>query len=207
MIKMEKELIAIKDIKMADYNPRVMSDDESNLLENSINQFGLIDPIIINNKSNVIIGGHQRFKILKRKYDLEYKLNKLVIGDIAWIYDSNDIKKLSDVDEKALNIALNKISGDWDNKSLNELLEELEESNYNLELTGFDDIELNNEGYNLNKFDIDDEENQINENNKIENENEKELFKLLIETSNEKEQEKLYNLLVKEGYDCRLLIL
>ena len=60
---------------------------------------------------------------------------------------------------------------------------------------------------NLNKFDIDDEENQINENNKIENENEKELFKLLIETSNEKEQEKLYNLLVKEGYDCRLLIL
>ena len=74
-------------------------------------------------------------------------------------------------------------------------------------MTGFDDIELNNEGYNLNKFDIDDEENQINENNKIENENEKELFKLLIETSNEKEQEKLYNLLVKEGYDCRLLIL
>ena len=51
---MEIEEISIKDIKMADYNPRVMSTNELQKLENSINQLGLVDPIIINLDNNTL---------------------------------------------------------------------------------------------------------------------------------------------------------
>ena len=62
--------ISIKDIKPASYNPRKISDDNKESLKNSIEEFGLVDPIIINLKTNNIIGGHQRFNYLYNK-DIE----------------------------------------------------------------------------------------------------------------------------------------
>ena len=62
----------IKDLNPASYNPRKdlqPGDAEFEHIKNSIEKFGYIDPIIIN-KNGTIIGGHQRYKVLK---ELDYK--------------------------------------------------------------------------------------------------------------------------------------
>lgn len=138
---MKIEKINIKNIKMADYNPRLITTDELEKLENSINKFGLVDPIIINLKNNTIIGGHQRFKILKKQYE-EKDLYLINLGDIGWVFDGIDIKIDDENTEKALNIALNNINGDWDTTKLNEILEDLTLSDFDVNLTGFDETEL-----------------------------------------------------------------
>ena len=115
----------INDLKYAEYNPRkklTPDDREYQKIKRSIEEFGYVDPIIIN-KDNTIIGGHQRVTVLK---DLGYEeINVIQI----------DIDKTK---EKALNIALNKITGSWDYALLGDLLLELDAENYDLEITGFD---------------------------------------------------------------------
>lgn len=115
----------INDLKYANYNPRKKlkpEDKEYQKIKKSIEEFGYVDPIIIN-KDNTIIGGHQRLTVLK---DLGYEE-----VDVIQI----DIDKTK---EKALNIALNKITGEWDYAMLGDLLLDLDEQNYDLEITGFD---------------------------------------------------------------------
>lgn len=65
---MELEKIKLTDIIPADYNPRRMGQSEYTKLSNSIKEFGVVDPIIINLKNNHIIGGHQRFEVLLDKF-------------------------------------------------------------------------------------------------------------------------------------------
>lgn len=60
--------INISDIKESTYNPRTINDREYNKLSNSISEFGVISPIIINLRNNHIIGGHQRYNVLFDKY-------------------------------------------------------------------------------------------------------------------------------------------
>ena len=103
-------------------------DDEYERLKQSIQAFGYVDPIIINSDGTVI-GGHQRLNVLK---DLGYKEADVAVVDL----DKNE--------EKALNIALNKISGEWDEDKLTEILSELSEEAFPIELTGFSDDELQN---------------------------------------------------------------
>lgn len=120
----------IDEIKPANYNPRLdlqAGDKEYEKIKRSITEFGLVEPIVWNEKSGNIVGGHQRYKVLK---DLGYE-------DI-----SVSVVNLNDNEEKALNIALNKISGDWDNAKLKDLLEELDVGDFDIELTGFDFDEL-----------------------------------------------------------------
>lgn len=122
---MEFRKIKITDLKYATYNPRKdlkPGDKEFEKIKNSIFEFGYVDPIILNSDMT-IIGGHQRAKVLK---ELGYTEINCVVVDV-------DKKK-----EKALNIALNKISGDWEYESLAKLLDELKEEDYNIELSGFD---------------------------------------------------------------------
>lgn len=144
MVNIEK--IKITDIIPADYNPRIISDEELLKLRNSIDEFGLVDPIIINLKNNKIIGGHQRFDVLINQYmvdnDFYAELNLLKFGDIGWVFTDTDLKIESEEHEKALNLALNKISGDWDTDKLQIILEEIKLSPIDIILTGFDDIEL-----------------------------------------------------------------
>ena len=143
---MEIEKIKITDIIPAEYNPRQISDEELTKLTNSINEFGLVDPIIINLKNNKIIGGHQRYDVLINQYILDNnfyaELNLLRFGDIGWIFTDTDLKIESEEHEKALNLALNKISGEWDSVKLNDLLNELDMSDFDIELTGFDELEV-----------------------------------------------------------------
>ena len=116
----------IDDLKPASYNPRKdlkPGDKEYEKLKRSITQFGYVEPVIWNERTGTVVGGHQRLKVLK---DLGYEEIDCVIVD------------LSLEQEKALNVALNKISGEWDNNLLGELLKELELTGYDITLTGFD---------------------------------------------------------------------
>lgn len=163
MVDIEK--IKITDIVPADYNPRSISDEELTKLSNSIDEFGLVDPIIINLKNNKIIGGHQRYDVLVNQYildnDFYAELNLLKFGDIGWVFTDTDLKIESEEHEKALNLALNKISGEWDSDKLSTLLDELKLKEFDIELTGFDDLEASfycdNDDLDFNPFNYDDD--------------------------------------------------
>lgn len=120
----------IEELIPANYNPRKdlqPNDTEYIKIKRSIETFGYVDPIIVNERTGVIVGGHQRLKVLK---DLGYDEVDVSVVD------------LSEENEKALNVALNKISGDWDNFKLKELLEELDTGTIDVTLTGFDEEEI-----------------------------------------------------------------
>lgn len=120
------ETIPIKELKAAKYNPRKITDRESRKLKESIKEYGLVQNIIIN-KDNTIIGGHQRVQACAELGILEVPCVRL---------------NLDDDKERALNIAMNKIGGDFDNSALTELLKELNESKTPL-VTGYDKEEMN----------------------------------------------------------------
>ena len=126
---MEIKELPLKELKPAAYNPRKKlkkGDKEYEKIKQSLLKFGYVDPIIVNDDLTVI-GGHQRLTVLK---DLDYETAKCVIVD------------LPKEDEKALNIALNKITGQWDEALLADLLLDLQESDFNLDLTGFEPPEI-----------------------------------------------------------------
>ena len=130
----------INELLPADYNPRkelTPDDREYQKIKTSIETFGYVDPIIIN-KDKTIIGGHQRLNVLR---DLGYT-------DIDVI--EIDIDKTK---EKALNVALNKISGEWDIDKLGLLLNELKTDNFDLDITGFDADELDGILFNVDELD------------------------------------------------------
>jgi DNA modification methylase len=116
----------IEDLKPADYNPRKdlkPGDKEYEKLKRSLKEFGYVEPVIWNETTGRVVGGHQRLKVLK---DLGYTEIDCVIVN------------LTEEKEKALNIALNKISGEWDNNLLADLLKELDKDGFDVTLTGFD---------------------------------------------------------------------
>lgn len=126
---MEIETRRLADLKPADYNPRKElkpSDLEFKNIERSLKEFGYVDPIIIN-KDGTIIGGHQRASVLK---SLGYTEADCIVVD------------LSKQDEKALNIALNKIGGQWDMSLLRDALQDLTLSPVDVNATGYSDDEL-----------------------------------------------------------------
>ena len=125
---MEIHKVPINTLTSPDWNPRQITEEELTKLETSLKEFGYIEPIIVNDVNNHIIGGNQRCKALKTLGYEEVDVVYVHIEDLA--------------KEKACNVALNKISGDWDNDKLRVVLEEIELSPIDVSLTGFDDIEL-----------------------------------------------------------------
>lgn len=113
----------------ATYNPRKdlkPGDKEYEKIKNSINEFGYVEPIIVN-KDMTIIGGHQRLKVLKH---LGYTEVDCVVVEV-------DKTK-----EKALNVALNKVTGSWNEALLAELIKDLQEVDFDVSLTGFEPPEI-----------------------------------------------------------------
>lgn len=122
--------IPIEKIKPAKYNPRKdlkPGDKEYEKLKKSLNEFDIVEPLIWNKRTGNLVGGHQRLKILKERGDKEVQVS---------VVDLDDDK------EKALNLALNKISGEWDLPTLKDLLEELDTGAFDIEITGFDSKEI-----------------------------------------------------------------
>jgi DNA modification methylase len=128
---MNIEKIHTGKLNAAKYNPRKdlkPGDIEYEKLKQSIQTFGYVEPVLWNKRTGNIIGGHQRFKVL---VELGYTEIDCVVLDMNL------------TDEKALNIALNKVSGDWDKDKLMLLIADLQGSDFDVSLTGFDFIELN----------------------------------------------------------------
>lgn len=128
---MKIKRIAIRAIKPAKYNPRVdlqPGDPEYEKIKRSIKEFGFVEPLVWNEHNGVLIGGHQRLKVL------------VELG-----HDDVDVSVVNIKDplrEKALNVALNKISGDWDEEKLDVLFRELSDKGFDVLLTGFSDEEI-----------------------------------------------------------------
>lgn len=144
MVDIDIEKIDIHSLVPADYNPRKISDKDYKNLKNSIDEFGIVDPIIINLKDNTIIGGHQRFDVLFYENESS-EMNLIRLGDIGWVFPDTNLKIIDKNHEKALNLALNRVHGEWDEDLLNNVLIELEELNLD-HLTGFD-LELDDISY------------------------------------------------------------
>ena len=148
MSNIEITTIKITDIVPARYNPRQITNEEYNKLSHSINQYGLVDPIIINLNNNHIIGGHQRYDILMESYiagDKDYETLTLIKnGDIGWVFPDEKLKVKDLNHEKSLNIMLNKVQGGWDLDKLQDLFNHLSIEGIDLSLTGFDKEEIKN---------------------------------------------------------------
>lgn len=95
--------VKIKELISADYNPRKWEEKDIEDLKQSIQTFGIVDPIIANSaegRKNIVIGGHFRLKIA----------GMLGYEDVPVVYvNLPDIEK-----EKELNLRLNKNLGKWD---------------------------------------------------------------------------------------------
>lgn len=129
----EIKKIKLSDYKQGDYNPRHIDPQNRQGLENSIKRFGLVQPIIVNKRTGNVVGGNQRFGILKER---DQKETNAVIVD------------LNIDDEKTLNLALNNygIQGEFSDDVSN-ILKQIREKN----IDDFDSLRL---------FDIDFEEKE-----------------------------------------------
>jgi len=126
---MQIEKKKVSDLKCAPYNPRKIDDKELVKLKRSIFEFGYVEPIVWNQRTGFVVGGNQRLKALR---ELGIEEVDVVVVD------------LSDAKEKALNVALNKISGEWDFPKLKDLLTDIDTGDFDIELTGFDLDEIEN---------------------------------------------------------------
>ena len=134
------ETIQLKDIKPSPYNPRTIDHKELKKLSNSMKEFGIIDPIIVNLRNMNIIGGHQRHSVLKHEGVKE--LNMIRLGKIGWVFKETEMDIPDEDSEKMVNIALNNIQGQNDENKLTQILSDLESRGKNFKLTGFDELDL-----------------------------------------------------------------
>ena len=176
------EWVETDKLKPAPYNPRKdlqPEDLEYIKIQKSINEFGLVDPLVVN-KDHTIIGGHQRFKVLQ-----DAGFDKVPCSMV-------DLDKQK---EKALNIALNKITGDWDFPKLTDLLIELDAGDLDLEAIGFsvDELEELLDDKEVNEKDLSDSVDAV--------------FEVVVSCVSERDQEEVYNRLAGEGLSCRVLTL
>ena len=121
---------SVKELLPADYNPRKnlkQGDPEYEKLKRSIEQFGYVEPIIWNSATGCVVGGHQRLKVLQ----------DLGMAEVDCVVVELDVER-----EKALNVALNKISGEWDKDKLALLIADLQGADFDVSLTGLEPAEI-----------------------------------------------------------------
>lgn len=124
------EKMKTENLLPADYNPRKdlkPGDEEYEKLKRSIEQFGYVEPVIWNRTTGRVVGGHQRLKVL-----IDMGINE---ADCV-------VVEMDETKEKALNVALNKISGEWDKDKLALLISDLQAEDFDVSLTGFDAAEI-----------------------------------------------------------------
>lgn len=126
---MKTAIMDLKDINPAKYNPRVQlkpGDQERDALKNSLDRFGVATPLVVNETTGNLVSGHQRLAVLKQSG--ETRVEVVII-------------QMDEDKEKLLNVALNKIEGEWDEEKLKELFDEVDDED--IKFTGFteEDIE------------------------------------------------------------------
>ena len=120
--------VSVGKLNPSAYNPRVISDEDMDSLKRAMEEFGCVEPLVVN-KDFSVIGGHQRLVAAK---DLGWKKVPVVMVD------------LPQDKAMALNLALNRIHGDWDFGKLRDVLEEIDTGAFDIELTGFGPEEIEN---------------------------------------------------------------
>lgn len=128
---MNIRIVPIDEINAAAYNPRVdlqPGNPEYEKLRRSIEKFGYVEPVVWNERTGNMVGGHQRYKIM--------------VNELGHTELQVSVVDLDDQQERLLNIALNKVSGEWDEEALAALLDELQAAGAELTLSGFEDTEI-----------------------------------------------------------------
>ena len=131
---MEHKIIQrdIDSLIFAEYNPRQLTKDQHQHLKDSIQRFGLVDPILVNkhkDRKDIIIGGHQRVRVAK---DLD--IDKVPCIELSLSYEK----------ERELNVRLNKNTGEWNWDELANSFDiaELTDWGFNeSQLVGFSDLD------------------------------------------------------------------
>ncbi|WP_456236387.1 site-specific DNA-methyltransferase [Boudabousia liubingyangii] len=129
-MSMNIKTIPVDKLQAADYNPRKdlqPGDPEFEKLKRSVEEFGYVEPVIFNEATGRVVGGHQRLKVLTALGHTEIEC---VVVD------------LPEAKEKALNVALNKVKGEWDESKLALLIADLQAEDFDVTLTGFDPAEV-----------------------------------------------------------------
>lgn len=139
----------LSDLTPAPYNPRKISDKKLAMLQKAMAEFGDLSGIIFNRRTGRLIGGHQRLKVFSPDWPISKEPHEDVLGTVAlgfiespwgrWVYREVD---WDDTKEKAANVATNKHGGEWDFPLLSELMVELDTGEFDMELTGFNEKEL-----------------------------------------------------------------
>ena len=149
--QMNLQRIPVEKLKPAKYNPRKdlkPGDAAYEKIKKSLHTYGYVDPVIWNEVTGNIVGGHQRFKVLTAEGAKEIDCVVVHIEDPQ--------------DEKALNIALNKAVGEWEPVALAELLQDLQSSGYEMDCTGFDAAEIDDLFSKVHDKDVKDDDCEIN---------------------------------------------
>ena len=126
--KLRIQHVAISQLRPWPENPRIMPEAEMHKLVRSLESFGMVEPLVVRRSDRLVIGGHQRLAAAK------------VLGftkaPVVYV-------EISDGEAKTLNLALNRIQGEWDLPKLGALLDELRElPEFDMTLTGFDGDEI-----------------------------------------------------------------
>lgn len=111
-------------------NPRRISQRELEKLKKSIKELGFSEPVIVNmyaGREYTIVGGHQR--------TLAAKALGMTTVPVFYVNLKKD-------DEEKLNIALNKISGEFDEGKLADMLQRLMQAEGDISVTGFDEPDI-----------------------------------------------------------------
>jgi DNA modification methylase len=123
------EQVAIDELRPDPANPRQISEDQLEALTRSLREYGFVQPVLARREDRTVTGGHQRLLAARR---LGYKT-----VPVTWL-------DLTLEQARVLNLALNKISGDWDQELLARLLSDLKPiEDIDLSLSGFSGDELN----------------------------------------------------------------
>jgi len=154
---MQITAIKTKELRRAEYNPRIMPAQEMAALKSSIKTFGFVEPVVVNqhqceacgDRRNILVGGHQRITAID-ELTAAGEVPKGIIGDgllengqpvpTEWQVPAMPVD-LHITDEKLLNLALNKIKGRWDETKLTEIIIELKESPH-IPASGFKEDEI-----------------------------------------------------------------
>ena len=183
--KTEVAEIAIDKLQPAPYNPRVAlkpGDSEYTKILRSIEAFGYSSLLTWNRTTGHVVGGHQRLQVLR---------------DLGWKKVKVSVVRFTLAKEKALNLALNQISGEFDSAKLSVLLSELQaDDSIDESLTGFDADELAAaiaETTASNKKTVEFETTP------------KSKWEVVVECKGENDQRQTYEILTGEGHTCRVV--
>src|SRR3989338_2122164 len=145
---MESTKIKITELRRAEYNPRIMPENEMSALKTSIKTFGFVESAVVNthtcdqcgDRKWVLVGGHQRTTAVEELVAQGEAIKGIETKDGVALIPAN-LVDLHFPEEKLLNLALNKIKGKWDEKKLFEIILELKESP-SIPASGFRDDEI-----------------------------------------------------------------